>query len=361
MQQYVMRCRRCGSTRLVKSGWKGDKQRWECNDCGLRSISHIRSEDIEIVTEAVRLAKQKQRHQDTNRIERKSFRDSVRLDTALEEIYTEFITLLKDEKFQISTVKHKSLNSEVKLIIQISDTHFNELIDLPANKYSIDIAKSRLNAFVDKIFTYGSLYLCDTVIIAFTGDQVNSDRRTDEMLSMCKPRAKAMFDAVDCFTDVILRLNERFNVEVAMVTGNESRLDKEMGYSKLAGYQNYDFIINETLRRIFEGNKGIYFHPTDDPMEYVISVNGKNILMMHDCPKIKYTKAKYADNGILIDYIIYGHQHEAMICDTYARSGSLVGSNGYSEHHIQVAGRASQNLHVVYKDEFIDTIKVDLQ
>ena len=48
-----------------------------------RQISYLLSRkvaDREVITENVRLAKQKQKNQDTNRIERKSFREHARLE-----------------------------------------------------------------------------------------------------------------------------------------------------------------------------------------------------------------------------------------------------------------------------------------
>ena len=50
-----------------------------------------------------------------------------------------------------------------------------------------------------------------------------------------------------------------------------------------------------------------------------------------------------------------------MVSDTYSRSSALCGSNAYSEDALLLVGRASQNLYVVFDDDRIDTIRVDLQ
>ena len=71
--------------------------------------------------------------------------------------------------------------------------------------------------------------------------------------------------------------------------------------------------------------------------------------------------AKYAQIDIPIDFVIWGHLHEAMIADRYARSSSLCGSNNYSEDALLLSGKASQNIYLVFEEDRIDTIKVDLQ
>ena len=67
------------------------------------------------------------------------------------------------------------------------------------------------------------------VLLVQSGDLLNSDRRLDELLSMATNRAKATFLAVAIVQQVILDLNEHFNVSVASVTGNESRVKDNWG------------------------------------------------------------------------------------------------------------------------------------
>lgn len=62
MDSYLIRCRACGSASLIKAGSSpSGKPRHICKDCNLESVNHIRSEDLEIVTQAVTLAKAMQK------------------------------------------------------------------------------------------------------------------------------------------------------------------------------------------------------------------------------------------------------------------------------------------------------------
>ena len=60
-------CPKCYNHGMAKSGFTDGRQRYLCRECGFRTVHGI--EDVDVVTENVRLAKQKQSAQDLNRIE----------------------------------------------------------------------------------------------------------------------------------------------------------------------------------------------------------------------------------------------------------------------------------------------------
>ena len=107
-----------------------------------------------------------------------------------------------------------------------------------------------------------------------------------------------------------------------------------------------------------------------DPLEQVVNVGGANVLLLHGHSLKKtinlndvVTKliGKYASRNVRIDYVLFGHIHEASIGDIYSRSSSLVGANAYSEFGMNVVSRASQNLFVIDSRANISGLKVDLQ
>ena len=203
-----------------------------------------------------------------------------------------------------------------------------------------------------------------------TGDLLNSDRRLDELLAQATNRSKATFIAVRLIELMLLDLNEDFNVTVVSVTGNESRVGKDVAWNDIVATDNYDFTIFNILEYLFRGSKGIQFIKNADPLEQVVKVNGKNILLIHGNQRrfkpnpeagVQSIKGKYAARGIIINFIIFGHLHSALIGDMYARGSSLVGANEYSDRGLQLNSRASQNIHIVYSRDRIDSIKIDLQ
>ncbi|QDP67944.1 MAG: hypothetical protein Tp1122DCM00d2C27307611_34 [Prokaryotic dsDNA virus sp.] len=360
-----MFCPNCHSDKLIKSGYFDDKQRYECKVCGCRSAYPI--ENLELVKENVRLAKQKQSAQDLNRIERKSFREYARVENAVSKYSKRLVKIFDKYKLSKFIVKHKEDKSAVG-VIQFSDVHFNELVNLEHNKYDFTVASARCKLFVENATTYFKAMGITNVLMVQSGDLLNSDRRLDELLQMATNRAKATFLAVDILQQVIIDLNSNFNVSVCMVTGNESRVKKDWGWSTLIATDNYDYTIFQTLRYLFKDTDIKFID--GDPTEVVVEVAGQNLLVLHGNGAVKRTGiessinqmiGRYRMRGTKIDYVIFGHIHSARVGDNYSRSSSMVGANDYSEKALNLSGRASQNCYIFYNNGNRDGIKIDLQ
>lgn len=357
-------CPKCYSVGMIKSGWYKDKQRYKCKVCGHRATEII--EDIDLLTENVRLAKQKQSAQDLNRIERKTFREHARIENAVSKYNKELKKIFKSYELSSVTVKHQE-NSKACGVIQFSDIHFNELVNLEHNKYDFKVASARCKMFVEKAIKYFKAFDVTNILLVQSGDMLNSDRRLDELLSMATNRAMATFLAVDIFQQIIVHLNKHFNVSVCMVTGNESRVKQEWGWSDALAIDNYDYTIFQTLKYLFKDSNVKFID--GDPLEMVVEVAGQNLLVIHGNGSIKAGIEKsvaqiigrYRLRGCKIDYVIFGHVHSARVGDIFARSSSMVGANDYSEKALNLAGRASQNCYIFYEDGNRDGIKIDLQ
>jgi predicted phosphodiesterase len=328
----------------------------------IQVIVHYLIADKDIIHYNIKLAKQKQRFQDLNRISNKAFREDARLENALVEYNKELIKLLKKESVEVKLTKNKH-NSECVLICQIADTHFNELVELESNKYDFKIASKRLQKYAYLVKKYAKFHKANKILIAITGDLLNSDRRLDEKLSMATNRSKSTFLSVHLLKHFILDLNEVSEVQVCCVTGNESRVNEELGWVDIVASDNYDFTIFEMLRLLLPNINFI----RGNALELVVEVNGKNMLVIHghqlgkmDTNQISKIISKYSAKGVIIDFVICGHLHETMIKDNVARSSSLVGSNAYSENALNLTGTAAQNIYCFTTDGRHD-IRIDLQ
>jgi len=331
------------------------------------TISQLFETDDELVEQNVRFQKQKQKFMDFNRIERKAFREYARVENAVEEYTRELTRVFENNPYKPSTVFHDVIGNAVG-VIHLSDLHFNELIDMSDNRYDFTIASKRIYKLVYESIKYFSLHDVSDVFLLGTGDFMNSDRRLDELVAMATNRAKATFIGVQILENAIVHLNEHFNVHMAGVCGNESRVGKDQNWAKDLVSDNYDFTIFNILRYKLKNCEGISFLGMSDKHEEVIEVGNKNFLLVHghqigkDTTKdLSKLVRKYAHKDIEIDFVIWGHLHEAMISDLYARSSALCGSNDYSEGSLLLVGRASQNIHIVFDNNRIDSVKIDLQ
>lgn len=332
-------------------------------------VKQLTSSEHEALIESAKLSRSKQKLQDKNRIREKVLRESFRTENAVEEYSKKIIELLNSKDFSKLTISHNTSENKAVGIIHLSDIHFNELIDIDnVNKYNFNIASTRLKLLATRAIEYFGLYKINTVLIAMTGDMLNSDRRLDELLSMSTNRSNATFLAVDILNQFIMHINKHFNVKIAYVTGNESRIPKEVGWNKAVATDNYDSTIFNMLKYLFQGSKGVEFI-NGDTGELLISIGDVNILMIHGHGSIKkdversveQIKGRYAARNKIIDYVIFGHLHSARIGDGYSRCSSLAGANAYSEENLNLSGRASQNLYIVHENKLIDGTKIDLQ
>ena len=361
-------CPVCYNTGMTKQGFchVSDRQRYKCKTCGFKTIHAFNDADHEIVIENVKLSKQKQKLQDLNRIKNKSFREHVRVENAVIAYNEKLIKLFDKHTLNVSSGTY-SVNSDAVGVIQFSDVHFNELVDLENNKYDFKVASARTKYFIEKAKTYFKTANISNVVVALTGDLMNSDRRLDELLNQATNRANATFLAVDILQQGISDLAEDFNVSVACVVGNEGRANPELGWSKIIASDNYDWTIFQCLRFLFRSSSVNFIQ--GDLSELVINVAGQNLLLLHGHGSVKgqversinQIVGRYALKGVNIDYVIFGHVHSARVGDNYSRSSSMVGANDYSEKALNLNGRASQNCYIFYSNGNRDGIKVDLQ
>lgn len=328
--------------------------------------------DKEIVEQNVRLGKQKQKAQDQNRIANKSFREHARLENALEEFAKSQLEIYKEHAKELKKIK---LNPLIKTleggvgVMQITDLHGNELVNLPHNKYDFNIMAKRLKLYVSQCVEDFKFRKYEKVAMLFTGDLLNSDRRLDELLNSSTNRAKATSLMRYILTQVILDVrNAGFEITIVSVLGNESRAGKEMPFSKEGLSDNYDFMIMDGIRQMFElaNIKGVSFGSLDK-VEEIVEIDNKDWLISHNISKMVDNQknaqsgiGRQSLNGNNVSYMIGGHIHATNVGDFYSRSASLVGANSFSDNALNLAGRAAQNYYLC-KNGRINTVVVDLQ
>jgi hypothetical protein len=329
------------------------------------------AQDLEIVTENVRLAKQVQRSSDVQRVERKAFREHARIENAVSS-YTEAIVAELErvgEALKDCPRREGALDPDAAvLVVHLSDNHLNELVNLPTNRYDFQVAAKRLRLLALKTKRLGAAYGAERVVVFFGGDLLNSDRRLDEIMAMSTNRARATLLGVHLYKQFLLDLRETFFVDCFGLTGNESRAKDNLGWIDVVATDNYDFTIYAMLQAVFEAvpDKGMRFHDFA-ANEVLFSIHNETFLGLHghqvnatDQKKVQAIVGKYAGKGINVTHVICGHIHSTAISDYCSRNSSLVGSNAYSEEALQFISKAAQNVHIVTR-QGLDGFKADLQ
>jgi len=358
------------------------KTRYVCMDCGFNFYTSKpvdenknteNNDDSDLVMSNMKLAARNQSLMDERRVSNKSWRHQTRMTNFLEE-FSEYIKesfKQYDYKIDSSKIIHKISDPLIVDnigVLHITDAHFGEWIEIDSNKYNFDVASKRLKKFVDESIIFLEAKNVKNVIVALTGDIFNSNRRLDEVMNQASNRSNALFLGTKLIEYVILHLNKRFSsVHIASISGNESRLEKETGWSDSMMSDNFDFILFNILKYKFANYDNIKFIK-GNPVELVININDTNMLLMHGnqigqnvTKEVQQIIAKYSARKIRIDYVIFGHLHQAYISDFFSRGSSLCGGNAYSDKGLNLASKASQNLYIVGKNNEIICIRIDLQ
>lgn len=327
--------------------------------------------DYEVLAENVRLSKKSQRAADINRIQNKSFRQHARIENAVETYSESILAELKQHGAALADCPRRSgpLDpSAAALVVHLSDNHFNELVNLPTNRFDFEVAAKRLQLLAQKAKLLGKAYGVERIVVFFGGDLMNSDRRLDELLAMSTNRARATVLAVHIYKQFLLDLRADFFVDVFGVTGNESRAKDNLGWVDVVATDSYDFTIYAMLQAVFDSveDTGMRFHDFK-ANEVVFKLHNETFLGVHghqvnatDQKKCQAIIGKYAAKGLNITHILCGHIHATAISDYASRNASLVGSNSYSEEALGFVSKAAQNIHIV-TPQGLDGFKADLQ
>jgi hypothetical protein len=303
-----------------------------------------------------------------NKVIRENFRNISKTEDILCEI-KESIPVLDLSNITDNANVHFSGGTRVG-ILQLSDLHLNEIINESNNIFDFNVASRRLHYFVNRAKEHFLDNAVDTVYILGTGDFINSNRRDSEKVNSSTSRVRASMIAVKLISMVIADLLTDFDVKVSFVSSNESRIEKDCELDDLSASENFDIIIYNMLKMMF--NNTDYVHFIDCNMvEGVVQIDEikRTILLTHGTQfgtqdlqkKVQELKGKYASRGVLIDYVFSGNIHSCLISDKFSRSASLCGGNGFSDSMLGFDSRASQNCYIMYNDGAVDGLKIDLQ
>lgn len=342
-----------------------------------RTISRVKSGQLigrpnEVFNDdEIRMSAQLQKTRERAAKDRKVSREVFRMADVVTSMQEELIQVISESSItKLPTIKHTNEGKYVG-VIQLSDLHFGEVVsEVNGNQFNLTVASKRLMKLASRSIVYFKAMGVTEVVLAMTGDLVNSDRRLDELASNANNRAKIVYTAVEILSKMIYDINREFNVTVSSVCGNESRINKDLGWIDFMAFDNFDAVIHMFLEFIFKDKDGVTIVPMQDPLECVLNIAGKNLLLIHGhnglatdgriLSMVSRTQARYSMQGVRIDYIICGHIHESKIADMYARSASLVGGNAYSDKGLNLTSRAAQNIYL-FSEDGIEGIKIDLQ
>lgn len=254
-------------------------------------------------------------------------------------------------------------------VMQITDAHFGSDFKLGSNIVNSKVIADRLDRFSSEACDFFRAYSCDSAVVALTGDIIGSDRRLEELRQMPKGRAELLDVAFESISDAILNVSERFPVRVVSASGNESRLDQEMGFGDSSYNNSMDGILHKMLRVWGSNVKNV--DVGDFGAEVLFDAAGQTVVAMHNCPTFRRTGAAKSmqqflgrmaqERGIIVSYLMFGHDHGgACVTPFYGNGGTVVGPDPYGARGLNATCRPSQNVYVFGRDGSRSGMVVDL-
>lgn len=251
-----------------------------------------------------------------------------------------------------------TINSDNDLIVMLSDLHIGTCFSNSFGKYDSDIAKDRLQQYLDEIIRISNVHKCENCYVVGIGDLINGNIRLTVQLSNRENLIEQVKLASSLITSFCYELTKYFkNVYYAECSGNHSRvvtnkddavhderLDNLISWivvNSLSHIDNFHSIEDMKfdvgiVGMKVKGNTYIAVHGDND-------VNNKNGIM-NLCSMIKMFPTA----------ILRGHFHSPLMMEynniQIIQGGSLCGGGGTYEIEKRLTGKPSQTVLVCNAD-----------
>lgn len=272
-----------------------------------------------------------------NIIDKGLFIDEVKMEIRNSMSTVEFDKIINDTFSPIPQAER----TNSRLIAVITDWHIGAVVDIDGNKYNYEIAKQRINSYLNQLYTRAldeGVYRID---IVFQGDAVeHAYMRSSQAYHAEFPLSKQMVKCASLVNALLNELSKQFFVSYCGFAGNHDRLEGDK--KKAIDGDNAMVVINEYVKQFIDmSEKDNLVYVQASKYNYSMQdVNGINILFEHGDMLKKNDTGKLADrslrDGISYDAIVYGHFHHFAVIEVGVnkfeiRFGSIKGSDDYTE------------------------------
>lgn len=266
---------------------------------------------------------------------------------------------------------------ERTIILHLSDLHCGERVSMEQmdglNKFDVEIFKRRLDRLTATVRDLVTLHWKGQpparLKLILGGDMISGEIHEELAKTNDALAAPAVRACAERIAGLVTELSKIFRqIDVYTVPGNHGRLTKkpeskgmainsfdtlvsnvvEMAV-KLSGVKNVDFFYSQSgdiLMKVYHVSFAVVHG------DRIGSRGGTGFIgpMATILRGVHKTRAYYASQGIMIDYVLVGHFHTSGWVPQAFSNGSLVGPSEYSRDLRAVPEPASQNMITVHSD-----------
>lgn len=240
------------------------------------------------------------------------------------------------------------VKSDNDLLVILSDLHIGQCFDSSFGKYNSDIARNRLNKYLNEILRIKELHKSEKCYVSLQGDLLSGNIHKAIAITNREDVIEQIKLASELISSFCYELTKHFSdVVLSSVVGNHSRIDRKD-----------DALHSERLDDLIAWNVGCTlshienFSVNDNNLDNgicEINIRGKKYVSVHG-DYDPYSKQGVANLVLFIGYcpyaVLYGHMHTCAVDETNGikmiRSGSLAGSGDSFTVEKRLSGKPSQ-------------------
>ena len=233
------------------------------------------------------------------------------------------------------------------MIACLSDLHIGQTFSSYFGEFNSDIAKARLQQYIDEILKIAKLNKIKNIYVCMLGDNISNSLHKTIEVSNKENVIDQLKLSIEYITSFCYELTRHFeNVYLASTSGNHSRLQaKDLAQHS----ERLDAFIAWDVCRVLDEQKN--FHSLldkniDDGISK-IDIHGKSYLLIHGDFDTT-TRQGYMNLANMVeflpDYILCGHRHFCSYSQEskFIQSGSLAGSGCDYTVEKRLKGKPSQ-------------------
>lgn len=282
------------------------------------------------------------------RDQRRSWNKQNFMDARFDEVM-DIIEERLDDFAKIDFAPHPSplVKGDNSMIVCLSDLHIGQCFSSYFGEYNSDIAKIRLQKYMDELLEIAKLNKVKDAYVCMLGDDISNSLHKTIEVSNKEDVIGQLKLSIEYITSFCYELTKHFeNVYFASVSGNHSRLqakDLAQHSERLDAFIAWD--ICRTLKN--QENFHSLLHCSIDDGIAMIDIYNKSYLLIHGDFDVT-NKQGYMKLANMIEsfpeYILCGHRHFCSYSqDTrFIQSGSLAGSGCDYTIEKRLKGKASQ-------------------
>ena len=239
------------------------------------------------------------------------------------------------------------MGSDKYLIVCLSDLHIGQCFNSSFGKYDSDIAKQRLNKYLNEVIRIGKLNNVDKIYMFMLGDNISNSLHKNIEVSNKENVIDQLKLSIEYITSFCYELTKHFRyVGLASASGNHSRLqskDLAQHSERLDAFIAWD--VCRSLNHI--DNFHSLLHDAIDDGIAEINIGYRKYLLIHGDFDAT-TKQGYLNLANMIetfpDYVFCGHKHFCSYSQEtrFIQSGSLASSGDDYTIERRLKGKASQ-------------------